>query len=161
RPQRSRAAAIAAASVASLVTSAANATHSPPLSRAMAAVSSADARSRSTASTFAPSWANRMVVARPLPMPVPGPWPAPTTTAIFPASRMVSSSLSPNRIAPRRSPQRCAHHRWTPGLLRRYAPRNDMVGEVVMLRLALALVLAAFAASAARGETVLDYDFFK
>jgi hypothetical protein len=30
-----------------------------------------------------------------------------------------------------------------------------------MPRLALALVLAAFAASAARAETVLDYDFFK
>ncbi len=30
-----------------------------------------------------------------------------------------------------------------------------------MLRPALALVLAAFTASAARGETVLDYDFFK
>jgi hypothetical protein len=30
-----------------------------------------------------------------------------------------------------------------------------------MLRIAVVLVLAAFAASAARSETVLDYDFFK
>src|SRR5215510_9724073 len=32
---------------------------------------------------------------------------------------------------------------------------------MVMRRIALAFVLAAFAASAARAETVLDYDFFK
>jgi hypothetical protein len=48
RPQRSTAAAITAARVASRVTSAAKATHSPPSCRASAAVASAAASSRST-----------------------------------------------------------------------------------------------------------------
>src|SRR6266481_8312942 len=78
RPQRCRAASTIAASVASLVTSASNATHSPPDCRAMATVSSAEDSLLSTASTLAPSCAKRRTVARPLPMPSPGDWPAPT-----------------------------------------------------------------------------------
>jgi hypothetical protein len=54
RPQRARAASIAAASVSSLVTSAAKGTHSPPCV-AIAAVSSAEAIIRSTARILAPS----------------------------------------------------------------------------------------------------------
>src|ERR1700740_769292 len=93
RPQRSTAAAIAAASVASRVTSAWKATHSPPDFAASTAVSSAEERSRSTARIFAPSCAKRSTVARPLPIPSPGLCPAPITTAIFPASRMAQPSL--------------------------------------------------------------------
>src|SRR5882672_3745263 len=88
RPQRSCAAATAAASVASLVTSASKATHSPPSFATIAAVSSADSRRRSTASTLAPSRAKRKTVARPLPMPSPGLWPAPTTIATRSFRRM-------------------------------------------------------------------------
>jgi hypothetical protein len=36
-----------------------------------------------------------------------------------------------------------------------------IVGRIVMLRPAVVLVVAAFAASAAKAETVLDYDFYK
>jgi hypothetical protein len=36
-----------------------------------------------------------------------------------------------------------------------------IMGRIVMRRAALALVVAAFAASTAHPETVLDYDFFK
>jgi hypothetical protein len=74
---------------------------------------------------------------------------------------MLSSSISANRMALRRSPQR-ARDGWTSGLLRRYAPRNDARrGRINMRRLAFSIVVAAFAASAAHAETVLDYDFFK
>src|SRR5262245_28532597 len=66
--------------------------HSPGDCRAMAAVSSAEARLLSTASTLAPSCANRTTVARPLPRPSPGDWPAPTTMAIL-SSRRMSTSL--------------------------------------------------------------------
>ena len=59
-----------------------------------AAVSSAEARSRSTASTLAPSCAKRSTVARPLPMPSPGLCPAPTTTAILPARRIKRVQIS-------------------------------------------------------------------
>src|SRR6516162_705502 len=90
RPQRSTAAAIAAPSVASRVTSAWKATHSPPDFAASAAVSSAEASSRSTARIFAPSCAKRSTVARPLPIPSPGLCPAPTMTAILPARRIIS-----------------------------------------------------------------------
>jgi hypothetical protein len=79
-----------AASVFSLVTSASNATHGPCL-LAKATVSSAEARSRSTAITVAPSCAKRITVARPLPSPSPGDCPAPTTMAIFPLRRMARS----------------------------------------------------------------------
>src|SRR5580698_1177959 len=84
RPKRARAASTMAASIASLATSASNATHSvpPPDWRAIATVSSAEASRLSTAITLAPSWAKRSTVARPLPMPSPGDWPAPTTMAI-------------------------------------------------------------------------------
>src|SRR2546423_5933413 len=85
RPQRSWAALIAAASARSRVTSASNAMHSPPASLA---VSPADAASRSTASTLAPSWTKRIAVARPLPSPSPGPCPAPMMTAILSFSLM-------------------------------------------------------------------------
>src|SRR5574341_811542 len=53
RPQRCCPAPMAAASVASLVTSASKATQSPPARTTIATVSSADARSRSTALTRA------------------------------------------------------------------------------------------------------------
>ena len=49
--------------------------------------SAAESSRRSTQSTVAPSRANRMAVARPLPMVSPGVCPAPTTTAVLPASR--------------------------------------------------------------------------
>src|SRR5712692_3205283 len=89
-PQCFCAAAMAAESVASLVTSASKATHSPPPCLTIDTVSSADARSRSTAMTFAPSCANRSAVARPLPIPSPGLCPAPMTMAVFPSRRMTS-----------------------------------------------------------------------
>ena len=56
---------------------------------ASTAVSSAETRSRSTARIFAPSCAKRSTVARALPIPAPGLCPAPTTTAIFPARRIM------------------------------------------------------------------------
>src|SRR5262249_27287156 len=89
RPNRRAASAMAAASVASRVTSASNATHSPaPPCATMAAVSSAEASRLSTASTRAPSCAKRSTVARPLPMPSPGDCPAPTTIATLSLRRM-------------------------------------------------------------------------
>src|SRR5260221_2873906 len=94
RPQRFCAAATASASVCSLVTSASNATQSPPSPATSWAVSVADARLRSTARILAPSRAKRSAVARPLPMPSPGLWPAPTTMAILSARRM--AELSPS-----------------------------------------------------------------
>jgi len=66
------AAAMASARLVSTVTSAANGTHSPPSAATIVAVSSAEARLRSTASTLAPSRAKRRTVARPLPIPSPG-----------------------------------------------------------------------------------------
>src|SRR6185295_12032518 len=91
RPHLALQCSIIAFIAASRVTSASNAAHSPAFVSfaAIAAVSSADFRSRSTHSTFAPSCAKRMTVARPLPMPVPGPWPAPTTIAILFCRRMI------------------------------------------------------------------------
>src|ERR1700730_925724 len=77
-----------ALSVASRVTSASNATHSPPACRAITAVSSAEARLLSTAKPLAPSCANRKTVARPLPIPSPGDCPAPTMMAILSLRRM-------------------------------------------------------------------------
>src|SRR5262245_35452150 len=91
RSQRFSAAAIAAASVTSLVTSASKATHSPPACLTIDTVSSAERRWRSTTMIFAPSWANRRAVARPLPIPSPGLCPAPITMAVFPSRRMVAS----------------------------------------------------------------------
>jgi hypothetical protein len=81
--------------VASLLTSASNGTHSAPGASlaAICAVSAADATSRSTHSTLAPSWAKRITVARPFPMPVPGPCPAPTTIATLSLRRMLAPSL--------------------------------------------------------------------
>src|ERR1700724_1887139 len=92
RPKRAFAASTMAASVASLVTSASKATHSapPPDWRAIATVSSAEARLLSTAMTLAPSWAKRSTVARPLPMPSPGDCPAPTTMATLSLRRMAN-----------------------------------------------------------------------
>ena len=66
-----QAVAIAAMS-SSLVTSARTATASPPSSRICLTVSSAAARSRSAASTLAPSRASSTAVARPLPVVCPG-----------------------------------------------------------------------------------------
>ncbi len=94
RPQRFCAAAKATASVASLVTSASKATHSPPPCLTIDTVSSAEPRSRSTAMTFAPSCANRSTVARPLPIPSPGLWPAPMMMAVFPSRRIAASLFS-------------------------------------------------------------------
>src|SRR5260221_1179191 len=100
RPQRFCAAAMASASVCSLVTSASNATQSPPSPATSWAVSVADARLRSTARILAPSRAKRSAVARPLPMPSPGLWPAPTTMAILSARRM--ADINPLLAAIRR-----------------------------------------------------------
>src|SRR5262249_44881340 len=113
RPQRCRAASTIAASVASLVTSASNATHSPPDCRAMATVSSAEDGLLSTASTLAPSCAKRSTVARPLPMPSPGDWPAPTTIAILSLRRMVSSTAMMPPAAYGNSPTG-----WRPSIVR-------------------------------------------
>src|SRR5262249_33479746 len=99
RPQRCRAASTIAASVASRVTSASNATHSPPDCRAMATVSSAEASRLSTAMTRAPSCAKRSTVARPLPMPSPGDCPAPTTLATLSLRRMRISCALETQIA--------------------------------------------------------------
>src|SRR5712691_7905444 len=88
RPQRARAASTMALSVASLATSASNATQSAFDCRVIATVSWAEARLLSTASTLAPSCAKRMTVARPLPMPSPGDWPAPITMATLSSRRM-------------------------------------------------------------------------
>src|SRR5262245_1076733 len=105
RPQRLTASSTAAFSVASLVTSASKGTHSPRSSAMIAAVSFADSRLLSTASTLAPLRANSSAVARPLPKPSPGPCPAPTTMAILSPSRMVSSILSARAASsPRASP---------------------------------------------------------
>src|SRR5215470_7210352 len=90
RLQRFFAASIAALSVGSRVTSASNAATSPPALPAIAAVSSADASRLSTASTFAPSSAKRITVARPLPMPSPGDCPAPMTIATLSFRRTCS-----------------------------------------------------------------------
>src|SRR5262249_35252914 len=100
RPQRCRAASTIAASVASLMTSASKATHSPPDCRAMATVSSAEDSLLSTASTLAPSCAKRRTVARPLPSPSPGDWPAPTTIAILSLRRMETSMKQRDGRAP-------------------------------------------------------------
>src|SRR5258708_22316791 len=91
RPHGRRVASAIAASVVSLATSASNAMQSPaaaPDCRAIATVSSAEARTLSTASTLAPSSTKRSTVARPLPMPSPGDWPAPTTMATLSLRRM-------------------------------------------------------------------------
>src|SRR5262249_1705380 len=72
---------------ASSVMSAAWPAASPPSSRIIATVSSADARSRSTTRTRAPSRAKRIDVARPFPIVAPGGCPPPTPTATRPASR--------------------------------------------------------------------------
>src|SRR5262252_6249986 len=88
RPQRFIASATIALMSASLVTSALNAAASPPLAAIISTVSCAEARSRSTQSTLAPSRAKVSAVARPLPMPSPGLWPAPTTMAILSFRRM-------------------------------------------------------------------------
>src|SRR5215472_1290470 len=102
RPQRASASAIAEASVSCLVTSAATGTHSAPSFCAIAAVSSADATTRSTARILAPSWAKRSVVARPLPIPSPGLCPAPTITATLPSRRIAASlaTASQHGVAP-------------------------------------------------------------
>jgi hypothetical protein len=39
--------------------------------------------------------------------------------------------------------------------------RKILSGRIIMRRVAFSLVIVAFAASAAKAETVLDYDFFK
>src|SRR5262245_13389376 len=71
----------------SLVASAWNGVAAPDSASINEQVAVAEARSRSTHTTCAPSRASRMAVARPLPMVSPGVWPAPTTIAIFPATR--------------------------------------------------------------------------
>src|SRR5947209_5982656 len=64
----------------------------------MAAVSRAESMSRSTSSTFAPSLANTIAAARPVPTVSPGDCPAPTTIPALPASRTVRA-YSPPRPA--------------------------------------------------------------
>src|SRR5580704_8768068 len=88
RPQRFMASSTIALMSASLVTSALHAVAMPCFSWIRSTVSCAEARSRSTHSTFAPSRAKVSAVARPLPMPSPGLWPAPTTMAILSFRRM-------------------------------------------------------------------------
>src|ERR1700759_2395733 len=62
----------------------------------MSTVSCAEARSRSTHNTFAPSRAKVSAVARPLPMPSPGDCPAPTTMATLSFKRILVYSR--NRV---------------------------------------------------------------
>src|SRR5580704_12872222 len=88
RPQRFMASSTIALISASLVTSALQAAAVPCFSRIRSTVSCAEARSRSTHSTLAPSRAKVSAVARPLPMPSPGLWPAPTTMAMRSLRRM-------------------------------------------------------------------------
>src|SRR5262249_15085858 len=89
RPQRFMASSTIALISVSLVTSALQAAAVPCFSSIRSTVSCADARSRSTQSTFAPSRAKVSAVARPLPMPSPGLWPAPTTIAILSFRRIL------------------------------------------------------------------------
>src|ERR1700742_3984520 len=77
---------------ASLVTSALQAAACPCFSWMRSTVSCAEARSRSTQSTLAPSRAKVSAVARPLPMPSPGLCPAPTTMATLSLRRMLLHS---------------------------------------------------------------------
>src|ERR1700760_1602338 len=92
RPQRFMASSTIALMSASLVTSALQAAAWPCFSSIRSSVSCADARSRSTHSTLAPSRAKVSAVARPLPMPSPGLCPAPTTMAILSCRRMLPDS---------------------------------------------------------------------
>src|SRR5581483_1477500 len=92
RPQRLMASSTIALISASLVTSALHAAATPCFSWIRSTVSCADARSRSTHSTLAPSRAKVSAVARPLPMPSPGLCPAPTTMAILSFKRILAHS---------------------------------------------------------------------
>src|SRR5581483_4033988 len=87
RPQRFTASSAIAFRVSVFVASAAKAKESF-LGLRRERVSRAPERSRSTAMTLAPSCANRMQVARPLPMPLPGLCPAPITIARLFSSRI-------------------------------------------------------------------------
>src|ERR1700761_7939561 len=88
RPQRFMASSTIALMSTSLVTSALQAAAVPCFSSIRSTVSCAEARSRSTQSTLAPSRAKVSAVARPLPMPSPGDCPAPTTMAILSFKRI-------------------------------------------------------------------------
>src|ERR1700749_3022908 len=92
RPQRFIASSTIALMSASFVTSALQAAAVPCFSSIRSTVSCAEARSRSTHNTLAPSRANVSAVARPLPMPSPGLCPAPTTMAILSFRRMLAHS---------------------------------------------------------------------
>src|SRR5215813_10089340 len=96
RPQRLMASSTIALMSASLVTSALQAAAVPCFSWIRSTVSWAEARSRSTHSTLAPSRAKVSAVARPLPMPSPGLCPAPTTMATRSFRRM--SACSGDRV---------------------------------------------------------------
>src|SRR5262245_2309953 len=92
-PQRSTAALTIWAHSAGRVTSAARATASPPSARMAATVSSARSFTWSTQRTRAPSRANRMAVALPLPRPGPRE-PAPATMATLPFKRSLIARSS-------------------------------------------------------------------
>ncbi len=99
RSNRPTQSAIAASTAASSVTSAANAAATPPSATMRSTVSAADVRSRSTASTRAPSRANRSAVARPLPMVSPGVCPAPTTIATLSRNRTAARGVRTGRLS--------------------------------------------------------------
>src|SRR3954471_3208178 len=86
RPYRSTAAATIRSHWSRFVTSAATATAVPPLASIAATVSAARSTTWSTQTTLAPSRANRIDVALPLPTPSPRE-PAPVTSATFPFKR--------------------------------------------------------------------------
>ena len=90
---------------------------SPPASRIIATVSSADPSSRSTTTTLAPSRANVSAVARPLPIVSPGVCPPPITTATRPSKRPDMVAFLPGGDAvPRRRRVRSWHDRRHPRL---------------------------------------------
>src|SRR4051794_8782343 len=93
RGQRAFAAAITAAQSSLRDTSARSAAAWPPSALIIATVSSARSSSRSTQRTSAPSRANRIAIARPLPIVSPGVCPAPTTMAVLSASRPGTSAV--------------------------------------------------------------------
>src|SRR5262245_24067936 len=64
--------------------------------------------------TFAPSCANRSVVARPLPIPSPGPCPAPMTIAIFFSKRMMLTRADSDGWVLARLPRQLTYHRQLP-----------------------------------------------
>ena len=99
RPNCDRHASTIATQSTSRAASASNDDAVPPSPAIIDCVCRADSRSRSTSSTFAPSRANRIAVARPFPIVSPGVCPAPTTIATFPSSLTARTPLCRTRRA--------------------------------------------------------------